>query len=121
MGKQWKPGREIKLDDFDKRALSRLVLGLYTRTPSPEIPTVTRIYEESQIIAGFPQIGRIKLHKESKKLGIVYKSRNKKRLDIVAQRQKYLRKITHVRAFGYKTFYQDETWCNANHTREYIW
>ena len=42
-------------------------------------------------------------------------------LDIVAQRQKYLRKITHVRAFGYKTFYQDETWCNANHTREYIW
>ena len=22
---------------------------------------------------------------------------------------------------GYKIFYQDETWCNANHTREYIW
>ena len=54
-----KPGRrEIKLDDFDKLALSRLVLGLYTRTP-PEIPTVTRIYEESQKIPGFPQIGRI--------------------------------------------------------------
>ena len=50
--------REIKLDDFDKRVLSRLVLGLYTRTP-PEIPTVTRIYEESQKIPGFPQIGRI--------------------------------------------------------------
>ena len=29
-----KDGRwEIKLDDFDKRARSRLVLGLYTRTP----------------------------------------------------------------------------------------
>ena len=29
-----KPGRrEIKLDDFDKRALSRLMLGLYRRTP----------------------------------------------------------------------------------------
>ena len=52
-----KPGRrEIKLDDFDKRALSRLVLGLYRRTP-PQIPMVTRIYEESQKIPGFPQIG----------------------------------------------------------------
>ena len=25
-----------------------------------------------------------------------------------------MRKITHVRAFGYKHFYQNETWCNAN-------
>ena len=39
----------------------------------------------------------------------------------MAQRQKYLRKITHAQAFGYKTIYQSETWCNANHTREYIW
>ena len=41
--------------------------------------------------------------------------------DIVVQRDKYLRKITHVRVFGYKTSHQDETWCNDNHTREYIW
>ena len=43
------------------------------------------------------------------------------RFDVVAQRHKYLRKITHFRALGYSIYFQDETWCNANHTREYIW
>ena len=80
--------KEIKLDDFDKRAMSRLVLSLYKWKPL-EIPTFTTIYEESSKISGFPQIGRILLHKELKKLGFVYKLRNIKmqvyqRLDTVS-------------------------------------
>ena len=41
-----KPGRrEIKLDDFDKRALSQACARFVLEWTPPEIPTVTRIYE----------------------------------------------------------------------------
>ena len=61
-----------------------------------------------------------------KKLGFVCKRRNRKlqvyqRLDIVASRQRYLRPVRELMSAGYKGFYQDETWCNADHTREYTW
>ena len=121
-----KDGRcSINLDDFDKKALSRLVLGYYRKTP-PELPTVQKIYEDSQKLPGFPPIGKSKLYLELKKLGFVYKKRNRKmhvyqRFDITAQRQKYLRKVNHFRSLGYTAFFQDETWCNANHSRECIW
>ena len=26
-----------------------------------------------------------------------------------------------IRLSGYKVWHQDETWCNTNHTREYVW
>ena len=29
--------------------------------------------------------------------------------------------IYFLRSSGYKVWYQDETWCNTNHTREYVW
>ena len=32
-----------------------------------------------------------------------------------------MRRVRELRSAGYKVFYQDETWCNANHTREFIW
>ena len=43
------------------------------------------------------------------------------RLDVVANRQRVLRQMRELRASGNKIFYQDETRCNANHTREYVW
>ena len=43
------------------------------------------------------------------------------RMDIVVQRQIYLRKLRDLRTSGYKIFYQDETWFNANPTRQYVW
>ena len=43
------------------------------------------------------------------------------RLDVVAERQKYLMKIREFRKNGYEVFYQDETWCNQYHTKEYVW
>ena len=68
---------------------SNLIISINGQCLGPGILMVTRIYEESPKIPGFPQIGRIKLHKELKKLGFVYKSRNIKmqvyrRLDIVS-------------------------------------
>ena len=43
------------------------------------------------------------------------------RMDIVAQRHRVLRELVKFRSAGYELYYQDETWCNANHTRQYIW
>ena len=41
----------IKLDDFNKNALSRLIHSFYTR-PTPEIPTVDKIHAEALTIPG---------------------------------------------------------------------
>lgn len=116
---------KIKIDDFNKNALCRLIHSFYIR-PRPEIPTLDKIHQEALRIPGFPEVSRTKIYNEIKKLGFVCKKRNKKmnvyqRLDIVANRQEYLRKIRQYRKDGYEIFYQDETWCNQNHTREYIW
>ena len=43
------------------------------------------------------------------------------RLDVVVQNHKYLQQVCQLRNAGYNINYQDETWCNANHTKEYVW
>ena len=84
------------------------------------------IHSESQSLPGFPRMSRATLHRVIKRQGFVVKKRNKKmmvyqRMDVVAHRHRYLRSITDYRTNNHKIFYQDETWINTNHTREYIW
>ena len=115
----------VVLDDFDEKALGRLVFSFYTRSP-PELPTFSKIHTEALKIAGFPAISISTLRKMLKKQGFAYEERNKKmhvfqREDINAQRHKYLNVIAGYREQGYTVYYQDETWVNANHTREYVW
>lgn len=116
---------KTKLDDFNKRALSRLILGFYKRSP-PELPTLDKVHRQTKEIPGFPKLGRTKIFEEIKNLGFAYKKRSMKmeiyqRNDIVARRHEVLRDLQDLREAGYKIFYQDETWCNANHTQEYTW
>ena len=115
----------IELDDFNKTALSRLILGYYLK-PQPEIPTLAKIHTDALKMPGFPAMSIATLSRWVTKLGFVCKRRNRKlqvyqRLDIVASRQRYLRRVRELKSAGYKVFYQDETWCNANHTRNFIW
>lgn len=115
----------IQLDEFDQRGLSRLILGFYKRNP-PVLPTMEKIHAETKEIPGFPSISRGTLFKWIKKLGFVVKKRNSKmmvyqRMDVVAHRHRYLRSIEEYRGQGYAVYYQDETWCCSNHTRQYIW
>ena len=117
--------QKSKLDDFNKKALSRLVYSFYTK-PEPEIPTLDKIHTAALEIPGFPLISRSSCYRNLIKLGFVCKKRNKKmnvyqRLDIVAERQKYLMKVREFRENGYEIFYQDETWCNQYHTKEHVW
>ena len=68
---------QIKLDDFNKNALSRLIHSFYTR-PKPEIPTLDKIHAETLCIAGFPSMSRAALHRCIKKLGFVCKKETRK-------------------------------------------
>ena len=43
------------------------------------------------------------------------------RCDAVAHRQNYFIKVQDFTSQGCEIFYQNEIWCNANHTKEYIW
>ena len=40
---------------------------------------------------------------------------------LTAARSKYLRLVREKREEGYDIVYLDETWINANHTKEYEW
>ena len=93
-----KRGRKpLVIDDFDQKALSRLVLSFYTRSP-PQLPTLDLITEEAKEIPGFPQVSRSTIRKILMSQGFVYKQRSKKmnvfqREDIVAHRHRYLHAI----------------------------
>ena len=41
-------------------------------------------------------------------------------MDVVAVRHRYLRVIKKYRAQGHTIVYQDETWCNTNHTKDFV-
>ena len=65
------------------------------------------------------------LRKWLHKLGYAVRKRNMKwkvyeRMDVVAVRHKFLQDIRKYRSLGYTILYQDETWCNAHHTQQYI-
>ena len=116
---------KIAFDDFAKNRLSRMVLGYYKRNP-PVIPTLNEIHSNLREDETFPPMSRSKLHATLKTLGFTYKGRKKKmsvyqRFDIVVSRHKFLMNMEKYRNEGYNIYYQDETWCNANHTREYVW
>ena len=60
----------IEFDDFDKLALSRLILAFYRRIP-PELPTSDKIYTEACLIPGFPKASKTTVHRLIHKLGFV--------------------------------------------------
>ena len=115
----------IQFDEFDVNCLSRLIMGYYKRKPA-EIPTLDKIYEDALQLPEFPAVSRSTVYKLIKKQGFAFKKRNVKmqvyqRLDVVASRHRVLRLLQEYRQLGYEIFYQDELWCNAHHTREYVW
>ena len=50
----------IELNDFDKTALSRLLLGYYLKPP-PEIPTLSKIHTDALKMPGFPAMSKATL------------------------------------------------------------
>ena len=52
MGRQ-----KIYFDEFNKNALSRLILGFYKRNP-PVLPTLDKICDEAMKMRDFPKCGK---------------------------------------------------------------
>ena len=104
---------------------STLPINFWLLSETTASNPLAKIHTQALKMPGFPAVSKATLLRWVKKLGFVCKRRNRKlqvyqRLDIVVSRQRYLQRVRELRSGGYKVFYQDETWCNANHTREYI-
>ena len=59
----------IELDNFDKAALSRLILVYYLK-PQPEIPTLAKIHTDALKMPGFPAMSIATLSRWVKNLGL---------------------------------------------------
>ena len=80
---------------------------------------------EAQDADGFPKLEVETLRMWLHNLGYAVRKRKMKwktyeRMDVVAVRHKFLQDISKYRSLEYTIFYQDETWCNAHHTQQYI-
>ena len=100
-------------------------VGILPRATS-KASYLDKIHKESQEVPDFLKASKGTIQGRLKKLGFVCKERNKKiavyqRLEVVANGQRVLRQFRKLRVSGYKILHQHETWCNPNHTREYVW
>ena len=117
--------KQIILDNFEAQLLRRIVLSFYYGAKK-EAPTLDKIKAQLPLADGFPRMSRETLRKYIIKLGFEFKKINRKlkvyeRMDIVAARHRFLLDVQKFRDEGYKIYYQDETWCNAHHTRQFCW
>lgn len=115
--------KKTSVDSFDRDAVRRLVLRLYTEGYIPSLNDIFTSYKES-IDA---DVSRWAVWKIIKSIGFQYKktSTNRsyllERSDIVARRNQYLYKIKDLRMSGKNIIYLDETWVNAHMTRDKMW
>ena len=117
--------KQIILDNFEAQFLRRIVLSFYYGAKK-ETLTLDKIKAQLPLADGFPKMSRETLRKYIINLGFEFKKINRKlkvyeRMDIVAARHRFLLDVQKFRDEGYKIYYQDETWCNAHHTRQFCW
>ena len=117
----WK--KPIILDSFRQSLLRRIALNFYCRG---EIPNLKKCIERPKTQIAFQKGGVEILRKWLHKLGYAVRKRNMKwkvyeRMDVVVARHKFLQDVRKYCPLGYTILYQDETWCNAHHTQQYIW
>lgn len=125
-GKSVSKPRRIKvcLDDFDKKALARIIHDFYRRKEFPTLDKILQIARESINFNG----GRTSLWKVLKSMGFKFKKQDGRKFliqrpEIVFQRHQYLRKMKHIRQSKHPSqiIYLDETWINASHTNSKCW
>ncbi|XP_022163493.1 uncharacterized protein LOC111028993 [Myzus persicae] len=112
-----------KVDDFDKNAIRQKIHSFWFNRKVPTISKVLAAINEDETL---PRMKRSSFQKILKELQFVYvkKCRNSallERDDLVAWRQKYLKKIKQYRAEGRQIYYLDETWVNAGETHSRTW
>lgn len=108
------------IDDFDKAAVRRHLIAYYERK---EVPTLRKLQislrESGLFVGGFSSVRKLVLD-----LGFKYKKMNKRKVlvekpSVALSRCRFLRKIHNVDLK--KTIFLDETWLNANESKDYGW
>ena len=119
---KFKPrGRRAALDSFDRNRIQRTVHRLYENKVAP---TVNKIKSE---LSDTLNISRTTLSLTLLDLGFTYRKRGENRklfnnsASITNDRINYLRQIKQYRECGYEIVYLDETWCNKNHSSDFMW
>lgn len=84
---------------------------------------LTRILADD---ADFPVRSRTSLWRWMRKIGFVYKQTSKIVVPLdtpafMAARARYFAAIDELRTNGSKIFWHDETWCNKNEERRFVW
>ena len=125
------PGKNIKrkkpvtdLDDFNKNLLRTTIFDMYK---NGEYPTALKLVQKMKKAVGFNG-SRDSILRILKNMGFCFKkcSDGRKflmeRIDIVAARIAFLRKIHKIREAGKSfIFYLDETYIHQNHSRSACW
>ncbi|KAH6938231.1 hypothetical protein HPB50_008044 [Hyalomma asiaticum] len=91
-----------------------------------EIPAIAKVVQRFKEDETLPTVSTTTMQRMLKKLGFRYKKRSRNALfieatHIVQSRRRYLRQIAELRRQGRATFFADETWVNAGHTRSRVW
>ncbi|XP_053995333.1 uncharacterized protein LOC128885358 [Hylaeus anthracinus] len=110
------------IDDLDKNAIRRKVHEFYLKN---EIPTADKVLKVVNDDNDVPNVNRTILYKLLKILNFQHARRGRSsmlfdREEIVVWRREYLRKIKTYRNDGRKIYYLDETWINADRTRQHV-
>ena len=115
--------KRSKVDSFDKDVIRRVIHSMFDNKVLITLRKLKAHLAEHNDI----NIGKTLLWKTVRRLGFTFRKTKTgknlicERLDLVAARCRYLRKIKEYREQGLNVIYQDETWINAHHTNEKEW
>lgn len=119
---QLKPrGRPAVLDSFDRSLIERTVHKMYDKKIAPTVDKIKTELSETLTIS------KTTLSLTLLDMGFTYRKRGDNRnifnnhLSITNDRINYLRKIKKYRDDGFAMVYLDETWCNKNHSSDFMW
>ena len=118
-----RPKRFHKVDDFDRKALRRLVHSFYRKSIMPTLKQIhSKAVEDLQFPYGITHLKNLLLA-----IGFVYQKRKSnvkavfERNDIIAKRHSFLRKMKKARSESRPLIFLDETWLNQGYTKAYMW
>ena len=119
---QFKPrGRPAALDSFDRALIERTVHKMYDQKIAPTVDKIKTELSETLTIS------KTTLSLTLLDMGFTYRKRGDNRnlfnnhISITNDRINYLRKVKQYRDDGFEMVYLDETWCNKNHSSDYMW
>ena len=121
------PGRpKIEVDEFMKTAIRNVVHSFYRERVYPNLHMIWVRCRAS--VKDFPDMSETTLWRTLRSMKFAYRKRRGEgrklvceRLDIVAWRHRFLRRLRQAKEDARPVVYLDETWVNAHHALCHTW